>query len=55
MKGVKNKANNIKLPKEAVIEFQQLYLKFIGQKLTYEQAETEALNLLELFALVQPK
>jgi len=53
MKGDKENTSKIKLPKEAVLEFQQLYFKSVGHKLTYQQAETEALNLLELYSLVQ--
>ena len=44
---------SVVLPPEAIKEFQTLYEKACGEKLNFEQAEAEGLNLLELFVFLQ--
>ncbi|MFZ2663961.1 MAG: hypothetical protein WAX66_01225 [Patescibacteria group bacterium] len=42
----------MKLPKEAVIEFQGIYKNKFGILLDFEKAEKHAINFLELMALL---
>ena len=42
----------MKISKQAVEEFQQIYEKEIQQKITYEQAERMAMNLLRIFSVI---
>lgn len=51
MKGNKEKVDPV-LPKEAVLEFMEIYNKTCKQKITFKQAQTEALNLLYLLNLL---
>ncbi len=45
----------MKIPKEAVSQFQELYRVKYGKELTFEEAEIEARELLNLYALSQNK
>jgi hypothetical protein len=40
------------LPKEAIVEFQRIYIEEFGESLTYEKATHEASGLLELIVLI---
>lgn len=51
MKG-NNKNTITVLPKKAVMEFMEIYSKTCKQKIKFEKAQTEALNLLRLFYLL---
>lgn len=51
MKENKEKADLV-LPKEAVLEFMEIYKKGCKQKISFKEAQTEALNLLCLFNLL---
>lgn len=40
------------LPKEAVLEFMEIYKRKVHQTLNYNEAEIKAINLLSLFTLL---
>ncbi len=44
----------MQLPKEAITEFQSLYLSEFKVELSFEEAELYAADLLELYALLIP-
>ncbi|MCL4384177.1 hypothetical protein M1116_01895 [Patescibacteria group bacterium] len=39
-------------PKEAVIQFKEIYERKFGEVLSFEEAEVRAINFLELMALI---
>ena len=45
----------MRLSKQAVKEFQALYLKHIGKKIDFQTAEAEGLKLIRLVSLTQPR
>jgi hypothetical protein len=45
----------MKLSEQAIKDFQLLYEKNFGVKLTYEDASLEAVQLIKLVALMQPE
>ena len=45
----------MELPKEAIHEFINIYKKKFGIKLSFEVAQIEAVNFLELMALITNK
>ena len=47
-----NITNKVILPKNAVLEFMEIYKKRCKQKISFKEAQTEALNLLCLFNLL---
>lgn len=46
------RVDNAMLPKEAVIEYRQIYKTKCGVELTYEEAERKADNFIRLMALI---
>lgn len=42
----------MKLPKEAVEEFQQAYKQDFGKEITYAEAEEMGIDLIELYRLI---
>lgn len=43
---------SMSLPKDAILDFQKLYEHVCGEKISYEKAVTESINLLRLFDLI---
>lgn len=44
-----------KIPKEAVLEFQELFLIVVGKQLSYEEAEAKALEWMKFVHLILKK
>lgn len=45
----------MKLPKEAITEYRDIYRNKIGVNLPYKEAEAKAINFLQLMALISIK
>jgi|GEM_PF-4837452 len=43
----------MKIPKEAVKEFQEMYQRKYGKELSWKEAESQAMELLNLYKLSQ--